>query len=218
MRAHTEGILKVLCATALYAVVHSVFASRGAKRIASRLTSERTSNALYRPFYLAQSFVTMALLIRYIREQPNTEIYRLRGPAALGCRLLQAGGIGWATYSAYEVGLTEILGARGLFELLSRQPLIEPPPEAQGPALSPDGNLRVAGPFRLSRHPLNFAPLVILWSNPRMTANLLAYNLLSTAYLLAGSWHEAVRLRAAYGGVYDRYTKSGVPFYFPRLQ
>lgn len=217
MAKNTASILKVLAATALYAAVHSFLASRTAKQIACRAVSPRLSNALYRPFYLVQSFITIAFLIHYIRKQPKQELYALAGAAALGCRLLQASAFAWATYAAYEVGLTEILGLRGALEWLSGKASIAPPPEAQGPARSDNGELRVAGPFRRSRHPLNFVPLVIMWSNPRMTSNLLAYNLLSTLYLVAGSWHEAVRLRAVYGKAYDDYTRSGVPFYLPAI-
>lgn len=218
MAKTTASFLKVIAATALYAIVHSVLASRTAKQLASRAVSPRVSNALYRPFYLVQSFVTIAFLIRYIRKQPKQELYALKGLAALACRLVQASAFVWATYAAYEVGLTEILGFRGALEWLYGKPSIAPPPEAQGPALTESGELRVAGPFRRSRHPLNVVPLVILWSNPRMTTNLLAYNLLSTFYLVVGSWHEAVRLRAAYGKVYDDYTRSGVPFYLPSIE
>lgn len=58
--------------------------------------------------------------------------------------------------------------------------------------------MRVGGPFRLSRHPLNLAPLAILWFNPRISTNLLAYNLVSTIYLVLGSRNEERRLEGAF--------------------
>ncbi len=73
----------------------------------------------------------------------------------------------------------------------------------------------VRGPFRLSRHPLNLAPLPILWFNPRVSTNLLAYNVVSTAYLLLGSMNEERRLEARYGQPYRDYQESSVPFYVP---
>jgi hypothetical protein len=213
-----KGFLKICAATAIYGLVHSALASHKAKQSARALAGFRCRNALYRPFYLLQSLVTMFLLTLYIRRQPGKTLYSIRGAAAIPFRLGQVGGIIWATYAAYEVGFLEILGIRPLWQLLRRENLIAPEPEAQGPALTDEGTLRINGPFRLSRHPLNLAPLIILWLNPRQTTNLVAYNSVSTIYLILGSRHEEFRLRAAYGDAYRQYEKGPVPFYFPRLQ
>ncbi len=212
-----KGFLKVCAATTIYGLLHSALASRQAKQAVQGWIGPRYRNALYRPFYLVQSLSTMLLLTAYIRRQPGRTLYQLRGVAAVLLRLGQLGGIIWATYGAYEVGLLEILGVRPFRQLLRRESSIAPEPEAQGPALNDEGALRVQGPFRYSRHPLNLAPLIILWLNPRQTTNLLAYNAVSTGYLLLGSLHEEARLRAAYGDVYLHYEKGLVPFYFPKL-
>lgn len=95
---------------------------------------------------------------------------------------------------------------------------VHPEPEAQGPAPFPDGQIHARGPFALSRHPLNFAPLTILWLWPRMTTSLLAFNVTATIYLVIGSVHEEARLRDAYGDEYEAYLKSGVRFYLPDLE
>ena len=102
-----------------------------------------------------------------------------------------------------------------------------PAPEAQGPA--PDagdagdahdaqGRLRTGGPFRWSRHPLNFVPLPIILFAPTMTLKRAAFAAASAAYLVLGSLHEELRLRRAYGDRYLRYQRSGVPFYLPGLR
>jgi signal transduction histidine kinase len=65
------------------------------------------------------------------------------------------------------------------------------------------------------RHPLNFAPLPILWLWPRMTTSLLAFNTAATIYLVVGSIYEEARLREAFGEEYDTYQKSGIAFYVP---
>lgn len=213
-----KGFLKVCIATIVYAAVHSVLASRKAKQVTQNLIGPRNRNAWCRPFYLAQSVATMVPLVVYIRRQPGKTLYHLRGIAALPFRLAQLGGISWAVYAAYEVGITEILGIRPLRQWLSKEGSIAPEPEAQGPALTGHGLLRVEGPFRFSRHPLNLVPLIVLWMNPRQTTNLAAYNAVSTIYLVLGSWHEEARLRAAYGDVYRQYEKGRIPFYIPRLK
>ncbi|HEY1215078.1 MAG TPA: hypothetical protein VGE93_15720 [Bryobacteraceae bacterium] len=213
-----KTFLKVCAATAVYAIVHSAVASRRAKQMSAAALGARYRNAVYRPFYLVQSIATIAVLMVYIRRLPGRTLYRFQGAAAAPFRFIQAGGIAWATYAAYEVGLSEILGLRGLWQLLWGEAEIAPEPEAQGPAPTAQGTLRVKGPFVLSRHPLNVAPLVILWSNPRMTTNLLAFNVVAALYLVIGSWHEEARLRSAYGDEYQDYTQSGVPFYVPRVR
>ena len=213
-----KGFLKVCAATAVYALVHSALASRKVKQTAQNLIGPHHRNALYRPFYLLQSVITMFPLVAYIRRQPGKTFYHLRGIAAIPFRLAQLGGVMWAVYAAYEVGMPEILGIRPVWQLLNGEDSIAPEPEAQGPALTEHGLLRTTGPFRFSRHPLNLAPVIIFWLNPRQTTNLIAYNTVSTIYLLIGSLHEEVRLRAAYGEVYRQYERGPVPFYLPRLR
>jgi protein-S-isoprenylcysteine O-methyltransferase Ste14 len=77
-----------------------------------------------------------------------------------------------------------------------------------------DGELRLDGPFRFTRHPANWGPLPTLLLFPHMTVNRAVLAGLSVAYLLMGSVHEEIRLRAAYGDAYDRY-RGRVPFLVP---
>jgi protein-S-isoprenylcysteine O-methyltransferase Ste14 len=50
-----------------------------------------------------------------------------------------------------------------------------------------------------------------------MSTNLLAFNIVGTAYLLIGSRLEEHRLVGAYGSSYVEYQHSRVPFYLPRV-
>jgi hypothetical protein len=127
---------------------------------------------------------------------------------------VQAGALLYATAAAAQVGLRRITGLESLLAWLGDGP-VPPEPEAQGPALDDEGRRHAAGPFAWSRNPLNFAPLPVLWLWPRMTTTLLAFNAAATVYLVVGSLHEEARLREAFGGDYDAYLRSGVPFYVP---
>lgn len=210
-----RSMLKTAAAIAAFGLVHSALASLPAKRAARRLAGDRLRNGLYRPLYLGQSIAATALLAAYVRRLPDRELYRARGPVAAVLRAGQAAGLAYMAWGAFSVGLPRLTGMAGLRALLAGDP--DPPREfeAQGPAPGGDGSMRVVGPFRHSRHPLNLSPLPVFWLQPRMTANLLAFNLAATAYLVLGSRHEEHRLRETYGKAYGRYRRGGTPFFLP---
>ena len=56
-----KSVVKIAVATIFFAGVHSVFATRSAKRKATKVLGERNRNGLYRPFYNAQA----VLLLEY---------------------------------------------------------------------------------------------------------------------------------------------------------
>jgi protein-S-isoprenylcysteine O-methyltransferase Ste14 len=208
-------VIKTVAATAVFGAWHSLLAGRHAKAAAARWLGTRHRNGLYRLFYLAQSVLTLAALAAYLRRLPDRLLYTVPAPWRWLLHVGQAAGLGWAVWAAATVGLSRILGLSSSWAWLHAKLEVPPEPEAQGPALGPDGRLLATGPFRLSRHPLNLAPLGVFWLWPRMTVKLLAFNLASTAYLVIGSWHEEARLRRAYGPLYEQYLASGAPFYLP---
>jgi methanethiol S-methyltransferase len=205
---------RLLAATVAFALLHSALASRAAKSMASRTFGARRRNGLYRAFFNTQASVATVALAMYLRQLPDRDLYAVRGPAAKLMRAGQGVGLLLLMDAVRRVGVIPITGASSLVRLARGDDNVPAEPEAQGPALDAQGRLKVGGAFLRSRHPLNFAPMPILWLNPRMTRNLALFNAIATAYFWIGSLHEERRLVAAYGDAYRPYVSGGVPFLF----
>ncbi|HEX8618312.1 MAG TPA: NnrU family protein [Thermoanaerobaculia bacterium] len=205
--------MNVALATTVFAAVHSLLATRGVKSAAQKAFPRGRER--YRLFYNAQGIVTFTALVSYIAAQPKRTLYHVTGIPAILMRIAQTSGIAFAVAAARATGITKLAGIEALHPPVEREATI---PAAQGPERGIDGNLRVRGPFTVVRHPLNLAPLAPFWLTPHMTTRRLAFNVVATVYLIAGSRHEEIRLLEQYGDDYERYRRSGVPFYFPRLR
>lgn len=206
-------IWKAGLATVAYGLLHSALAAAGTKRAAARAVGPRHRAGLYRPFYIAQSFVSFGGLGWYLLSLPREEVYHVEGAPRAVMRAGQAGALVWAFLAGRAVGIADITGWRS-FRAWIRGDDPTPEPEAQGPAPARWG-MQATGPFRFSRHPLNVAPLVVFWLQPTVTTRWLGFTLVSTAYLVLGSFHEEKRLEEAYGRRYRKYLDSGVSFYLP---
>lgn len=210
-----KSIVKIMAATTLFAGLHSLLATRAAKGVAAKMLSKRQRNAFYRPFYNAQAVITFGALVLYGSKLPDRELYRASEPLARLMRFGQAASLLYLIYGARQIGFLRFAGVPNLLALLRGQMTVPREPEGQGPILNVNGEMKATGPFRASRHPLNFAMVPALWLMPRMTVNLAAFNLLVTVYLIVGSVHEEKRLRATYGQSYIDYQMSGVNFFVP---
>lgn len=202
---------KMVAATTAFAGVHSLLATRRAKEAAARVAGVERRAAYYRLFYSAQSVVTFGALLAYGASLPRHEVYRVRGPAAAAMRAGQAAGAAYLLWSIRHADFAHFAGFASAAAARAGRPL-PPEPEAQSPTSSPA--LRMTGPFRLSRHPMNAAQLAFFWLTPRMTSRRLAFNLLATAYSVAGSWLEDRRLASRYGPAFDAYRRD-VPLLLP---
>jgi hypothetical protein len=208
-----KSIIKIAAGTALFAGIHTLLASRAAKEKAAKLFGERKRNGLYRPLYNGLAIATLGGLGLYGLRLPDHILYRACGPAAGIMHFIQFCSVLYLLSGVRQIGLLKFAGAPNIGALLTGQSVVPREPEAQGPALE-NGN-PINGPFRFSRHPLNFGILPVIWLMPRMTVNLAVFNLVTTLYLVLGSLHEEKRLREAYGDAYLDYQRSGINFLVP---
>jgi hypothetical protein len=214
-----RSMAKTAFATSLFGLVHSAVASAPFKRRAEQLLGKRHRNGFFRLFYNLQAVLTFAALVVYIWRLPNRVLYCVRGPLRWLMHIGQVAGALFALWGMYHVGIFRMAGVTSLLSWLSSRNTgqeVEPEPDGQGPRLDDDGTMKATGPYKFSRHALNFALLPIFWLVPKMTTNLFAFNTVMTLYAWLGSLHEEVRLRETYGRAYEGYQQSGTPFFVPR--
>ncbi len=212
----SEGIApgRVVWICALWALIHSVLASKQAKDLTSRIAGPRYRDGLYRSTFNAQSVVLLLWAARRFARLPDRELYHVRPPWSWLFRASQAASLGVLLSGVRVMGILNFAGLTSLQDLLTGRE-IRPAPEAQGPPVGSDDGVVRAGAFRFVRHPGNLGALGFFLFLPRMTANRAVLLVLVALYVVLGSMHEEYRLQSAYGATYERYRRV-VPFLVPR--
>jgi hypothetical protein len=201
--------------TLVFAALHSILASKAVKRAVGRVIGQRRRAGTYRLVYNAQAAVTTGFLVVYLNRLPDRTVYRITGPVAWAMRSAQLVSLLALLKCVQAVGLANFLGLAQLFRFQTYADPGPPTIEGQGPALSATGEIRITGPFQYHRHPTNFWPLVILWMQPHRKLSGLTFTIISTVYMLLGSYHQDLRLADTYGELYRRY-RDRVPLFVPR--
>src|ERR671911_652370 len=205
---------RVVWICALWALIHSVLASKQVKDLPRRIAGPRYRDGLYRFTFNAQSVVLLLWAARRFSRLPDQELYRVSSPWSWLFRTSQAASLGVLLSGVRVMGILRFAGITPLWDFL-RGKDIRAEPEAQGPPVGSDDEVVRAGAFRLTRHPGNVGALGFFLFMPRMTVNRAVLIVLVTLYVVLGSMHEEYRLQAAYGDAYERY-KRVVPFLVPR--
>jgi protein-S-isoprenylcysteine O-methyltransferase Ste14 len=205
--------LVVFLAFAAYAAVHSLLATRGAKRAAERAFGSFGRRA-YRLAYNVFGAASLVPVLAIVAFDPGPLVYRFPPPWSALALLGQAAAVlamGWTLFVTdplHFVGLRQILHPDAV-------PSRQPADTSLQPADRP--RLVVSGPYRWVRHPLYSFALVFLWLTPVMTTSLLALYVCFSLYLYVGSLFEERRLEAEFGEAYREY-RSQVPRLVPRVR
>lgn len=155
-------------------------------------------------FAIASGVVLIALILFW---QPSHQIVAIaNGPLRWilrGAFFLAILGFVWGVRS---LGSFDVFGARPIkAEMYDKAPRELP--------------LTIRGPYRWIRHPLYFFFLVLLWSNPEITADRLLLNSSWTVWIFVGSVLEERDLVSEFGGPYKEYQKQVpmlIPYRLPR--
>ena len=211
----SEGFapVRVMWICALWALVHSVLASKQVKDLIRRIAGSRYRDGLYRFIFNAQSVVSLLWAARRFSRLPDKDLYHARPPWSWLFRASQVASLGVLLSGVRVMGILRFAGLTPLRDLLTGSD-VRPAPEAQGPPSGSDDEMVRAGAFRFSRHPGNLGALGFFLFLPRMTANRAVLVALVALYVVLGSMHEEYRLRAAYTAAYERYRRV-VPFLVP---
>jgi protein-S-isoprenylcysteine O-methyltransferase Ste14 len=205
---------RVVWICAVWALIHSVLASKQVKDVTRRVAGPRYRDGLYRFTFNAQSVALLLWAARRFSRLPDRELYHVRPPWSWFFRANQVACLGVLLSGVRIMGILRFAGLTSVGDLLAGSD-VRPAPEAQGPPVGPDDQMLRAGAFRLSRHPGNLGALGFFLFLPRMTANRAVLVVLVVLYVVLGSMHEEYRLRAAHGATYERYRRA-VPFLIPR--
>lgn len=168
----------------LFALHHSVFARTGVKAWLTARIPER----LERSVYVWISSLLFILTLWAWSPVPG-EAWRVTSDWR---RLLEFGCLVGVVLTAISAAALDPLDLSGVRQAFGR------PPDQRQP-------LKTSGVYRLVRHPIYFAWVLMVWSLPSMTGTRLVFALVSTVYLMLAIPFEERELRRSFGRAYDEY-------------
>ena len=192
------SILTILLSLLLWGGIHSLLASFTFKAILADTIGKSMMRG-YRLFYNAFSFLTFLPILYLVRTLPDAPLYSV--PAPFSYVMLMGQGLGLVLLIV-GVLQTDTLSFIGLSQLFT-----EEKPSA----------LVTQGLYRLVRHPLYTAGLMILWLSPNVSVNSFTMYVGATIYILVGAYFEERKLLREFGPAYADY-KSKTPMLIPGLK
>ena len=195
----STGFFWILTAGAIFGTIHSLLASHTVKQTAVRLLGA-SGQRYYRLFFVAAAVPLSLIYVGLIFLLPDQVIYLIPYPWSVISSLFEFIGLAGLCVALFQTASLAFLGL---------WPLLHPgQPE-------PEEKLITTGLFRYLRHPIYTFTILFLWFSPRMTWNLLAFNIGITLYLIIGSHFEEQKLHRQFGEEYARYA-SHTPRFIPR--
>jgi hypothetical protein len=206
-------ITVVACGTLLFAAIHSLLATNWMKQTVEGLVGRRARDGLYRFAYNNITYASIGAMLLAFRGLPDRVVYRVPRPWSFVLRIGQLVGLWLIADTNLRMGVGRFTGMTGVWQFISGEQTRREDP-AQGPRLDDSTGRATSGAFRVSRHPNNLGPTLIVCLQPTMTVRLLTFAVLGSLYSYFGSMLEERRVRAADPERYDAY-RQRTPFFFP---
>lgn len=150
--------------------------------------------------YSISSGVVLFIVVGFWQETPGV-LATAEGALRFILRALFASSIVGFHWGTQSLGFIDSFGIRSIRMLLHSQKPKEMP-------------FSVRGPYRWVRHPLYFFVLIMIWTNPDLTADRLLFNVLWTLWIFVGAVLEERDLVSHFGEVYRHYQQK-VPMLIP---
>ncbi len=181
----------------IFVVQHTVMARPAFKRWWTRVIPA----AIERSTFVIAASASLLVIFGFWQPAPGT-VWRVEN--GVGAGVLTAVSLaGWATVflSSFVINHFDLFGLRQVWVRF------------RGRVLEPVG-FRLAGPYKLVRHPLMVGFLLAFWATPHMTVGHLFFAVMTTGYILMGIWFEERDLVAEHGENYLKYRRE-VPALIP---
>lgn len=174
---------------ALFVVQHTIMARPAFKRGWTRIIPR----AAERSTFVVAASACLALLFWQWRPLPGV-IWSTDGPLAAGLTGLSLIGWGIVFVTSFTISHFDLFGLRQVWLRFRNAPY------------TPIG-FRLVGLYRVVRHPLMLGFLVAFWATPTMTVGHLFFAIMTTGYILFGTWMEERDLVAEHGARYLEYRR-----------
>ena len=157
--------------------------------------------SLYQPalYAIASGLALVAVVLLW--QPSDVRLLTLTGPSRLVAHGFSVAALGLFVWGFVSLRSFDPLGLAPLAGHLRARP-------------SQPCGFVVRGAYRFVRHPLYLAVIVLIWFCPDVTADRLLFNVLWTAWIVAGTVLEEADLTAEFGEAYRAYRRD-VPMLLP---
>ena len=204
-------VSQITIASLIFFVSHSFFAADRIKTVVIKRYNEKKVRAFYRLVYNLFSISILILVIHIISKIPDIQILKIEGGMHFFMRLVQIIGllIGLASFKA--MNFYEFIGVNQIVKYYKENLVVDKNKDVVGDSRNV---LITNGIFRIVRHPLYLAGLLILTFNPNITRTYLTISIIADLYLIFGALVEDKRNKIKFEYEYENYKKR-VPFLLP---